>query len=107
MLAAPTIEAYPPRPISPRPITPSEIPDSQIQWVFYYSFRIISNSNTIEIQDKGKTLKNFDFHNNADEMEKKCFRKGFFFSEKEDVTVNDLCDIEYVEGAIILIIAVY
>ena len=79
MLAAPSIEAYPPRPISPRPITPSEIPDSQIQWVFYYSFRISSNSNTIQIQDKGKTLKNFNFHNNADEMEKKCFRKGFFF----------------------------
>ena len=38
---------------------------------------------------------------------KSAFEKVIFFSEKEDVTVNDLCDIGYVEGAIILIIAVY
>ena len=49
------------------------------------------------LQGKGKNLKNFNFHDNADEMEKKSvFETTIFFSEKEDVTVNDVRDIGYV-----------
>ena len=51
----------------------------------------------LSLQDKGKNLKNFNFHNNADEMEKKSvFKTAIFFSEKEAVTVNDIRDIGYV-----------
>ena len=63
--------------------------------------------NCCRYRDKGKNLQNFIFHNNADEMKKKCFRNGyFFFSEKQDVTVNDVCDTGYV-GSGNYIIAVY
>jgi len=51
----------------------------------------------LSLQDKGKNLKNCNFHNNADEMEKKSvFKSAIFFSEKEDVTVNYVRDIGYV-----------
>ena len=53
----------------------------------------------LSLQDKGKKLKKFNFHNNTDEIEKKnVFETAtfFFFSEKEDVTVNDVRDIGYV-----------
>ena len=48
-------------------------------------------------QDKEKIIKDFHFYHNADEMKKKVFSKPlifFFFSEKEDVTVD--VDIGYV-----------
>ena len=63
----------------------------------------------LSLQDKGKNLKNFNFYNNADETEKKSVFKPavfFFFSEKEDVTVNYVRDIGYV-GRSNKIIAVY
>ena len=63
----------------------------------------------LSLQDKGKNLKNFNFYNNADETEKKVFSNPlffFFFSEKEDVTVNYVRDIGYV-GRSNNIIAVY
>ena len=54
----------------------------------------------LSLQDKGKNLKNFNFHNNADEMGKKSVFETanfyFFFPEKEVVTVNDVRDIGYV-----------
>ena len=50
----------------------------------------------LSLQDKGKNLKSFNFHNNADEKEKKSVFKPAFFSEKEDVTVNYVRDIGYV-----------
>ena len=51
----------------------------------------------LSLQDKEKNLKKFNFHNNADEMEKQeCFQNRYFFSEKEDLTVNDVRDIGYV-----------
>ena len=51
----------------------------------------------LSLQDKGKNLKYFNFHNNADEMEKKSvFKPVIFFSEKEEVTVNYVRDIGYV-----------
>ena len=51
------------------------------------------------LQDKEKIIKDFHFYNNADEMKKKSVFEtaDFFFSEKEDVTVD--VDIGYVEGA--------
>ena len=56
---------------------------------------------------RGKNLQNFIFHNNANEMKKKSVSKPlFFFSEEEDVTVNDVRDIGYVERSN-NIIAVY
>ena len=58
-------------------------------------------------RDKGENLQNFIFLNNADEMKKKVFSKPlFFFSEKQDVTVNVVHDIGYV-GRSNNIIAVY
>ena len=53
--------------------------------------------NCCRYRDKGKNPQNFIFHNNADEMKKKvCSKPLFFFSEKQDVTVNDVRDIGYV-----------
>ena len=48
------------------------------------------------LQDKEKIIKDFHFYNNADEMKKKSIFEtaDFFFSEKEDVTVD--VDIGYV-----------
>jgi len=51
----------------------------------------------LPLQDKGKNIKDFNFYNNADEMEKSTsvLKTAYYFSEKEDVTVDDV-DIGYV-----------
>ena len=51
----------------------------------------------LPLQDKGKNIKDFNFYNNADEMEKSTsvLETAYYFSEKEDVTVDDV-DIGYV-----------
>ena len=51
----------------------------------------------LPLLDKGKSIKHFNFYNNADEMEKSnsVLETAYYFSEKEDVTVDDV-DIGYV-----------
>ena len=42
------------------------------------------------LQDKGKNIKDFNFYNNADEMEKSVLETACYFSETDDVTVDDV-----------------
>ena len=49
------------------------------------------------LQYKGENLKDFDFYNNADEMKKSVFDTvEFFFSEREDARLDNVCDTKYV-----------
>ena len=68
----------------------------QFSW-FAFSWKLQNvEFGQLSLKNKGKNIKDFHFYNNADEMKKKkVFSKPlFFFSEKEDVTVD--VDIGYV-----------
>ena len=69
--------------------------------LFAYSWKLTP------LQNKGKNIKDFNFYNNADEMEKSTsvLETAYYFFEKEDVTVVDV-DIGYVQGRSNNIIAV-
>ena len=45
----------------------------------------------LPLQEKGKNIKDFNFYNNADDMEKSTsvLETAYYFYEKEDVTVDD------------------